>query len=121
MHSLCWASGALLGGALPDSGVPRVLGSGLCFLHFLFSLHLCPVLASFHVRLSVCRSSPLAPALHTSPLFSSLPPYPLVTLLSITITQNRRIFYYLVSLLNQVLCPLFFIFKVDECHTIFSH
>lgn len=46
MHSLCWASGALLGGALPDSGVSRVLGSGLCLPHSLFSLYLCPVLAS---------------------------------------------------------------------------
>ena len=79
-----------------------------------------PLPPSTSVYLSVGSSLP-APAPHTSPLLSSLPPDPLVTLLSITITQNRRIFYYLVSLLNQVLCPLFFIFEVDECHTIFSH
>lgn len=53
--------------------------------------------------------------------FSLLPPYLFVTLLSITITQGGGIFYYLVSLINQVLCSLFFIFKVDECHTIFSY
>lgn len=62
-----------------------------------------------------CHSAP-----HRSLSLCCRPPHrnPFVTLPSITVTQNRRIFY-LVSLLNQVLCSLFFILKVDECHTLF--
>lgn len=96
-------------GGLALSLPPSFLSAPLSFLEPL-SLLFEPLSASFLFY------TPSPPVLLL--LVASLP---VVTLLSITVAQNRRIFYYLVSLLNQVLWSLFFIFKVDECHTIFSY
>lgn len=120
-HSLCWASGPLLGRALPDTRVPHVLGSGRCLLHSLFSLHLCPAPASFHIRLSVCRilsPSPRSTHLPTSLFTASRPSCH--SSFNYHNPEQENILLFGVFIKSSFMPPVFH-FELDECHTIFSH